>query len=90
MLWLGGTEVSYEGHCLQRPTVEIRRLSIQHFNSHDPQGPDINLSAVQLTANHLRGHPIGRAHQGLAMMALASHTSTESEIRQLNLQIQTR
>ena len=87
MLWLWGTEVSYEGHGLQWSTVEVRRLPVQHLNSHDSQGPDIHLSAVQLTTNHLRGHPIGRAHQGLAMVALASDTGTESEIRQFHLRV---
>lgn len=73
---VGGNEVQ----CLQRLLVQIWRLGFNHFNSHDPQRPAVDLRAVFLLLDDLRGHPVRRAdHCGSLILRLGKF-GTESKI----------
>lgn len=86
MPWLGRGEVPYKGHSLKGATAEVRGLSVQHLNDHDPERPYVYLCAVQLPGYHLGCHPIGSTHKGFPVVALTCDSGTETEVGEFDLQ----
>jgi len=78
------------GDQVERPQgilVEIRRLSLNHLDGHDPERPDVNFGSVVLSGDHLRGHPVRRPNHCCPLVLLRRDLSTEAEVCQLDLAI---
>lgn len=81
---LGRGHVADPSHGLQGRLVEEGRLPVHHFDYHDAQRPDVHLGSVRQARNDLRGHPVGRSHQGLAFRQFLRYLGAEPEVRQLH------
>ena len=60
--------------------IEIRRLGLDHFDGHDPEGPDVDFAAVFLLFDDFGGHPVGCADHGRAFGALLGEFGAEAEV----------
>lgn len=59
---------------------KIRRLTLDHLDGHDTQTPDINLTAILLSSNDFRGHPIRCTDHGVSLIVRVIDLGTETEI----------
>lgn len=64
----------------KRRFVQIRRLSLDHFNGHDTQTPDINLSSVLLPADNFRSHPVRCSNHGIPLVLGVIDLGTETKV----------
>jgi hypothetical protein len=64
----------------KRTLVEVWRLSFDHLNGHDTEGPDVDLSAVLLPSHNFGCHPVRRAHHGRPLVVILIDLCAESEI----------
>lgn len=79
--------VPYASHRLQWWLIEERRLPVDHFDNHYAQRPNVHLRTVGQTWYNLRGHPVGGAHQWLALGQLLRYLRTETKVRKLHAAI---
>jgi len=65
---------------LQGLLVEVRWFGLDHLNSHDTQGPDVNLRAILLLLDDLGSHPVrGTDHSGTLGLGLGE-LSAETKV----------
>lgn len=57
---IGGNKVQR----FQGLLVQVRRLGLDHLNSHDTQRPTVNLGTVLLLLDNLGCHPVRGTHHG--------------------------
>ena len=60
--------------------IEIRWLSFHHFNSHDPQGPDVHFGAVLFPRHDLWGHPVRGPDHRRTLVLFRTDLGTESKV----------
>lgn len=60
--------------------IKIRRLSLNHLNSHDSQGPDIDLWAVFFLLDDFRRHPVGCSDHSCALGFRFGELGAEAEV----------
>lgn len=60
--------------------IEVRRLSLNHLNSHDSQRPDIDLGTVFLLLDDFRCHPVGSSDHGCALGFRFGELGAEAEV----------
>jgi hypothetical protein len=65
---------------LQGLLVEVWRLRLYHFDSHNAQRPDINLRTVFFLLDNLGGHPIGGSHHGGSLGLCLCKLGAEAKI----------
>ena len=78
------------GDQVERPQgvlVEIRRLSLDHLDGHDPERPDVHFGSVVLSGDHLRSHPVGRPNHSRPLVLLRGDLGTEAKVCQLDLAV---
>jgi hypothetical protein len=78
---VGGDQVQ----CLQGFLVKVWGLGLDHLDSHDTQGPDIDLAAVLLLLDDFRSHPVGSSNHGGTLAALLSQLGTEAKVGNLDI-----
>ena len=66
---------------LQRLLVEVWRLRLDHFDSHDAKRPDVDFRTVLLLLHNLRGHPVWGTHHGRTLGFGFSEFGAESKVR---------
>ena len=64
----------------QRLFIEIRRLGLNHLDSHDTERPHVNFAAIFLLLDDFGGHPVGRPDHGGALVALFGQFGAEAEV----------
>lgn len=64
----------------QRILIEVWRLSLNHFYSHDAQGPDVYFRSISLASYNLWGHPVWSADHGAALTLLGGDLGAEAKI----------
>lgn len=69
----------------QRRLGEIRRFSFDHFDCHDAQAPDVDLSTIFFPRNHFRSHPIWSSHHRSALVVGVVDLCTEAKVGQLDV-----
>ena len=74
---IGGNEVQR----FERFLVQVWRLRLDHFNSHNSKRPAVNLGAVFLLFDHFRGHPVRSSHHRGTLVLGVGQFGAESEIR---------
>jgi hypothetical protein len=83
---VGGNQVQ----CLQGFLVKVWRLGLDHLDSHDTQGPDVDLAAILLLLDNFRSHPVGCTDHGGTLAALLSQLGAETEIGNLDVASRTK
>ena len=71
----GDQEKSFE-----RLFIEVRRLGLNHLDSHDTERPHVNFAAIFLLLDDFGGHPVRSSDHGGALGLLISELGAESEI----------
>lgn len=80
LLQAGGTVGGNEVQRLQGLLVQIRRLGLDHLNSHNTQRPAVNLGTVLLLFDNLGCHPVRGTHHGGALALGLSKLGTEAKV----------
>mmetsp|Transcript_8082 Transcript_8082/g.19752 ORF Transcript_8082/g.19752 Transcript_8082/m.19752 type:complete len:223 (-) Transcript_8082:627-1295(-) len=68
----------------KRLLLQIGRLSLHHFNHHDPQTPNVDRLVIALTPHKLRSHPIGSSHHRVAKILLLRQLHAEAKVCNLD------
>lgn len=63
-----------------RAFFKVWRFSLQHFNGHDPKGPDVHLGVISLSFQDFWSHPVGRAKHCAPCSLLRGQLSTQAKI----------
>lgn len=87
VLELGRRHVTDPSHGLQRRFIEKRRFSINHFNYHDSQGPNVDFRPIRKSGDDFWTHPVGRPHQRLSLRQLMRDLGAEPEVGQLDIAV---
>lgn len=66
--------------------VEIWWFRLDHFNSHDTQGPDIDLGTILLLLDNLGSHPVRSTHHGSTLRFRLGELGAESKIGCIELE----
>lgn len=59
---------------------QIRWFTLDHFNGHDTQTPDVDLATVLFTSDDLGRHPVRGTDHGVALVVGVVDLGTETEI----------
>lgn len=80
VLQVGRFGVANASHRLQRWLVEERRLTVDHFDDHDAQRPDVHLGTVRQTRDDFGRHPVRGTDQRFTFGQLLRHLRAEPKV----------
>ncbi len=78
---VGGDQVE----CLEWLLVKVWRLGLNHLNSHDTQGPNVDLWSILLLLDNLRSHPVRCTDHGGTLGFRLGELGTETEVGNLDM-----